>query len=199
MTYDATVTAGKVNLTSRSSWGKLFDANSEAKGTFTKAVANVTGVQAIGHVTDVTLKLQGQASRGTLDSSEQMYLGGANGVRAYPQGEASGENGFLGSLEVRYHTPLPGLSLSTYFDTGHMMDKYRMSFPSCRRCQNRALITAPVAALVTSPLKTIKIRSPPNTLPPVTPALPPPPLGPSAPSSPVSPGPPVPTAPSSPP
>ena len=123
LTYDATVTAGKVNLTSRSSWGKLFDANSEAKGTFTKAVANVTGVQAIGHVTDVTLKLQGQASRGTLDSSEQMYLGGANGVRAYPQGEASGENGFLGSLEVRYHTPLPGLSLSTYFDTGHMMDK----------------------------------------------------------------------------
>ena len=24
---------------------------------------------------------------------------------------------------MRYHTPLPGLSLSTYFDTGHMMDK----------------------------------------------------------------------------
>lgn len=123
LTYDATVTAGKVNLTSHSLWGKIIDEASDAKGTFTKAVANVMGVQAIGHVTDVTLKLQGQVARGTLDSSEQMYLGGANGVRAYPQGEASGENGFLGSLEVRYHTPLPGLSLSTYFDTGHMMDK----------------------------------------------------------------------------
>lgn len=123
LTYDATVTAGKVNLTSRSLLGKVFDANSDAKGHFAKVVANVTGVQAIGHVTDVTLKLQGQTSRGALDSSEQMYLGGANGVRAYPQGEASGENGFLASLEVRYHAPLPGLSLSTYFDTGHMMDK----------------------------------------------------------------------------
>lgn len=123
LTYDATVTAGKVNLTSHSLWGKIIDEVSDAKGTFTKAVANLTGVQAIGHVTDITLKLQGQVARGTLDSSEQMYLGGANGVRAYPQGEASGENGFLGSLEVRYHTPLPGLSLSTYFDTGHMMDK----------------------------------------------------------------------------
>lgn len=123
LTYDATVTAGNVNLTSRSLLGKIFDANSDAKGHFAKATANVTGVQAIGHVTDVKLKLQGQTSRGTLDSSEQMYLGGANGVRAYPQGEASGENGFLASVEVRYHTPLPGLSVSTYFDTGHMMDK----------------------------------------------------------------------------
>ncbi|MGP1586288.1 MAG: ShlB/FhaC/HecB family hemolysin secretion/activation protein [Schwartzia sp. (in: firmicutes)] len=123
LTYDATATVGIVNLTSRSLLGKFFDQNSDAKGHFAKVTANVTGVQAIGHVTDVTLKLQGQTSRGTLDSSEQMYLGGANGVRAYPQGEASGENGFLGSLEVRYHTPLPGLSLSAYFDTGHMMDK----------------------------------------------------------------------------
>jgi hemolysin activation/secretion protein len=47
-----------------------------------------------------------------------MYLGGANGVRAYPQGEASGDQGVLGTLELRYHTNLPGLTLSTYFDAG---------------------------------------------------------------------------------
>ena len=47
-----------------------------------------------------------------------MYLGGANGVRAYPQGEGSGDEGVLGTLELRYHTNLPGLILSTYFDAG---------------------------------------------------------------------------------
>lgn len=47
-----------------------------------------------------------------------IYLGGARGVRAYPQGEASGDEGILGSLELRYHTGIEGLILSTYFDAG---------------------------------------------------------------------------------
>ncbi|MBQ6778778.1 MAG: BamA/TamA family outer membrane protein, partial [Acidaminococcaceae bacterium] len=55
-----------------------------------------------------------------LDSSEHIYLGGARGVRAYPQGEASGDEGLLGTLELRYHTPVKGLVLSTYFDAGHV-------------------------------------------------------------------------------
>lgn len=123
LSYDATVTVGRVNLDSKTTFGKMLDEMSGTERTFAKAAVNVTGVQALGHVTDVTLKLQGQTANGRLDSSEQMYLGGANGVRAYPQGEASGDTGFLGSLELRYHTPLPGLSLSTYFDTGHMMER----------------------------------------------------------------------------
>ena len=123
LSYDATVTVGRVNLDSKTTFGKMLDEMSGTERTFAKAAVNVTGVQALGHVTDVTLKLQGQTANGRLDGSEQMYLGGANGVRAYPQGEASGDTGFLGSLELRYHTPLPGLSLSTYFDTGHMMDR----------------------------------------------------------------------------
>ena len=37
LTYDATVTAGKVNLTSRSLWGKIIDEASEAKGKIGRA------------------------------------------------------------------------------------------------------------------------------------------------------------------
>lgn len=37
----------------------------------------------------------------SLDSSEQFSLGGASGVRAYPQGESSGSQGWLAQLELR--------------------------------------------------------------------------------------------------
>ena len=66
------------------------------------------------------LKLSGQKAANNLDSSEHIYLGGARGVRAYPQGEGSGDEGIMGTLELRYHTPVKGLTLSTYFDAGHV-------------------------------------------------------------------------------
>ena len=87
-------------------------------GGFWKGTLDVTAVQGLGHSTDILLKAQGQKASRNLDSSEEIYLGGARGVRAYPQGEASGDEGVLSTLELRYHTPLPGLTLSTYFDAG---------------------------------------------------------------------------------
>ena len=75
-------------------------------------------MQSLGHSTDILLKAQGQKASRNLDSSEEIYLGGARGVRAYPQGEASGDEGVLGTLELRWHTPLEGLTLSTYLDAG---------------------------------------------------------------------------------
>ena len=90
------------------------------KGRFTKGTADVTAVQDIGRNFDVLLKLSGQKAANNLDSSEHIILGGARGVRAYPQGEASGDEGMLGTLELRYHTAVKGLVLSTYFDAGHV-------------------------------------------------------------------------------
>ena len=52
-----------------------------------------------------------------------MYLGGANGIRAYPQGTGSGDEGIMGTVETRFYTKVPGLVFSTYFDMGHV--KYR--------------------------------------------------------------------------
>ncbi|MDT7838190.1 ShlB/FhaC/HecB family hemolysin secretion/activation protein [Aquabacterium sp. OR-4] len=45
--------------------------------------------------------LRGQWSSRNLDSSEKFYLGGMQGVRAYPSGEAGGSQGQLLSLELR--------------------------------------------------------------------------------------------------
>lgn len=42
------------------------------------------------------------------------------GVRAYPTGVGGGDEGYVGNLELRYHTKVPGLTLSAYFDMGHV-------------------------------------------------------------------------------
>jgi len=65
-------------------------------------------VMRLQHVTDsVSLygALSGQLASKNLDSSEQMSLGGMYGVRAYPQGEAFGDEGYLATLEARLLLP----------------------------------------------------------------------------------------------
>lgn len=47
-------------------------------------------------------RLSAQWAGKNLDSSERFLLGGATGVRAYPLGEASGDEGWLAQLEARY-------------------------------------------------------------------------------------------------
>lgn len=54
------------------------------------------------------VSVTGQAASKNLDASEKFSLGGPGGVRAYPSGEASGDEGLVLTLEVR--TPWPALS-----------------------------------------------------------------------------------------
>ena len=116
--YNATLYTGK--LVPDSEMADALGTLGKTKGHFTKGTLDVTAVQGLGKNFDMLLKLSGQKAASNLDSSEHIYLGGARGVRAYPQGEASGDEGLLGTLELRYHTPVKGLVLSTYFDAGHV-------------------------------------------------------------------------------
>ena len=50
----------------------------------------------------LNLKYQQQWASKNLDSSEKLFLGGPNGVRAYPTGEVSGDAGQLARLDWRY-------------------------------------------------------------------------------------------------
>lgn len=63
---------------------------------------SLTRLQRLTERFSLYAQLQGQWADGNLDSSEKLYLGGAYGVRAYPQGEASGDQGWLANLELRY-------------------------------------------------------------------------------------------------
>ena len=116
--FDATLTYGKLSM---DSWyAQLRDAlGGDTEGSFTKFSFDGTLVRSLGHRTDVMEKISGQLASRNLDGSEQLYLGGANAIRAYPQGEGSGDDGITSTTEFRYYTDVPGLILSTYFDIGH--------------------------------------------------------------------------------
>jgi hemolysin activation/secretion protein len=68
--------------------------------------------------------VRGQIASKNLDISEKMELGGAYGVRAYPEGEVYGDEGYIATLEARLLLPrwferLPGdLELKGFVDTG---------------------------------------------------------------------------------
>lgn len=70
--------------------------------------------------------IRGQIASKNLDSSEQMALGGAYGVRAYPEGEAYGDQGYIANMEARYLLPdvsnaLPGrVQLIGFVDIGEV-------------------------------------------------------------------------------
>ena len=51
----------------------------------------------------LSLAVSGQQAGKNLNSSEKFILGGANGVRAYPQGEGNGDEGWLANLELRHN------------------------------------------------------------------------------------------------
>jgi hemolysin activation/secretion protein len=99
---------------------ELMDSVNHFSGGFTKGNADITAIQSLGHSTDILFRAQGQLASKNLDSSERFYLGGAQGVRAYPQGECSGDEGILGTAELRWYTPVSGLTLSCYLDGGEV-------------------------------------------------------------------------------
>lgn len=114
--YGLTLTMGTVSADS--AYTRRLVEESRSDGRFVKAELNFSAVQRLGWSTDIMLKLSGQKASKNLDSSEEIYLGGANAVRAYPQGAGSGDEGAVGTLELRWHTDAPGLTLSTYLDMG---------------------------------------------------------------------------------
>lgn len=67
-------------------------------------------------------QIQGQLTNSNLDSSEQFSLGGPTGVRAYPVGEASGDEGVLINAEIRYDMPTilsyGNIQISGFMDYG---------------------------------------------------------------------------------
>ncbi|EHJ93715.1 Heme/hemopexin transporter protein huxB [Vreelandella boliviensis LC1] len=92
-------------------------ANEQVDGGYTKARLTLSRIQNLGHGLSLMAKGDIQWADNPLDSSEGMSLGGARGVRAYPQGEVSGSRVWLTQLEVRYQAT-PELSPYVFYDHG---------------------------------------------------------------------------------
>lgn len=76
-------------------------ASARTNGSYSKLWFNVSRGQRITDRLSLNASLTGQRASKNLDPSEKFVLGGMDGVRAYPQGEAFGDQGYLASLEAR--------------------------------------------------------------------------------------------------
>ena len=80
-------------------------ATAKTAGSFNTLVYSALRLQRVTNAISVYAAIQGQFASKNLDPSQKFVLGGPNGVRAYPQGEGVGDDGFLGTVELRYRLP----------------------------------------------------------------------------------------------
>lgn len=75
--------------------------SARTEGGFGKIEFAAARLQTISGPLSLFASLRGQIAFDNLDTSEKMELGGAYGVRAYPEGEAYGDQGYIGTAEAR--------------------------------------------------------------------------------------------------
>jgi len=121
-TYSMTYTNGKIDI--KTPVARLIDLLTvDTHGQFHKIGVTGARVQALAENTSLFALVNAQWASKNLDVSEKMGLGGVGGVRAYPGGEAYGDQGYVLNLELRQNltafTAFPGqLQLVGFADTG---------------------------------------------------------------------------------
>lgn len=111
------------------------------QGGFSKLQYAVSRLQTVSGPLSVYGSLRGQVASNNLDASEKMELGGAYAVRAYPEGEAYGDQGYVATVEARlaldqWTRPLPGrFQLIGFVDTGEVEFAHDPWFPGPNRAR----------------------------------------------------------------
>jgi len=109
------LTAGRLQLDADSETQDA--ASARSAGGFFKLGYQMQRLQALSPRFSLALNLSGQMANKNLATAEKFELGGSQGVRAYPEGEASGDEGWLATVEVRWQA-LPGWQLQAFEDAG---------------------------------------------------------------------------------
>lgn len=94
-------------------------ATTRAAGHYNKLRYTATRQQVITKQLSLFAALSGQLAGKNLDSSEKFYLGGADGVRAYPSSEGGGSDGQMLNLELRWKL-FKSILLTGFYDYGHV-------------------------------------------------------------------------------
>jgi len=100
----------------------------DTAGSFRKVSLTLSRLQGVTDRLSLFASATGQIASKNLDSSERLYLGGANGVRAYPTNEGGGSEGVLADLEARVQLPA-GFNLTGFFDWGEVHFNKDETFP----------------------------------------------------------------------
>ncbi len=114
----ASLTATFGNLDIQSPSALTIDAASaQTNGGYTRLAYSLGRLQRLTGADSLSLSASGQEANKNLDSSEKFSLGGATGVRAYPQGEGIGDEGYLATAELR-HNFSDTLQATLFYDIG---------------------------------------------------------------------------------
>jgi hemolysin activation/secretion protein len=118
---------------------RVSDANTvKTSGRFNKFKYTVSRDQEIVQGFSFYSSLNGQWASKNLDSSEKFYLGGINGVRAYPSNEAGGALGQLASVELRSRLG-PSSLFSGFYDHGRVLTNPNNDYPGASVLNKYAL------------------------------------------------------------
>ena len=121
--YSLTASIGELDIQSPLA-RQLDAATARTNGVYAKLYLSASRLQQIVGPLSLYALVRGQVASKNLDDSEQMELGGAYGVRAYPEGEVYGDDGYIATLEARLQLPrwledVPGnMQLIGFVDTG---------------------------------------------------------------------------------
>lgn len=119
------LTAGQLNLARNASAAAFDAANAASQGSYSKLRFDYVAAYTAAPGHQLQARISHQLASKNLDSSEKFSLGGSNGIRAYPTGEANGDGGTLLSLEWRadISSAMPqgvASSLSAFVDWGRI-------------------------------------------------------------------------------
>lgn len=102
--YALTWTNGEIRLHDATT--RLTDSlSAQSQGQFNKVNFSLSRLQTLSNSAQIYVNVNGQLASKNLDASEKFSLGGASNVRAFPSGEASGDEGFLLTVESRSNLP----------------------------------------------------------------------------------------------
>ena len=117
-TFGLTYALGRLSMDSADAVTN--DSSAHTAGHYNKTNLNLYRIQSINNRLNLHLSFAGQLASKNLDSSEKLSLGGPSGIRAYPVNEASGDEGYVATGELRWNLPTPSVQLTTFVDCGHV-------------------------------------------------------------------------------
>jgi len=122
-----TFTFGDLDLSKVTSSLNSDNTGARTNGSFEKTTIDISRIQKIEGNLSLHLFGTTQFASKNLDSSEKLSLGGPAGIRAYPVGEATGDEGFRYSIDAKYNILAPNyfdnLTAIAFYDYG-MVKQY---------------------------------------------------------------------------
>lgn len=103
--FRADLGAGSMDLSHNAGDAQADSAGYRAAGDFMKLNYSLGRLQGLPENFSLYAGISGQYANKNLDTSEKFVLGGPTALRAYSGGEASGDEGWLANLELRYELP----------------------------------------------------------------------------------------------